>query len=169
MGKVKKIALITCASNFERQKRVVHEVHEALKEMGEYALYVFTNYGIFVGDNPYIRGAQSIYQLVKQHDFDGCIIESNIGNPDMVDELAKEFRKCGIPSIGLNMILEGVPFAVLDGYAAQTQLMEHLIHHHHCTKINFVGFHGADIFTDQALQAYKDVLDKMVFRMRNAE
>ena len=34
MGKVKKIALITCGSNFERHKRVVHEVHETLKEMG---------------------------------------------------------------------------------------------------------------------------------------
>lgn len=50
----------------------MHEVHEALKEMGEYALYVFTNYGIFIGDNLYNRGAQSIYQLLKLHDFDGC-------------------------------------------------------------------------------------------------
>ncbi|MBQ7944714.1 MAG: GGDEF domain-containing protein [Lachnospiraceae bacterium] len=160
MGRVKKIALIICASNFERQKRVVHEVHEALSSMGDYALYVFTNYGIYVGDSPYIRGAKSIYELLKLHDFDGCIIDSNLGNPDMECELVSGLKQCGIPVIGLNVILDDIPFSILDGYSAQVKLMEHLIFEHHCTKINFVGFYGADIFTDQALAAYKDSLEK---------
>ncbi len=159
MGRVKKIALIICASNFERQKRVVHEVHEVLRSMGDYALYVFTNYGIFIGDNPYIRGAQSIYELLKQHDFDGCIIDSNIGNPDMEKELANGIKQFGIPVIGLNTIVDGVPFAILDAYSAQRKLMEHLLVEHKCTRINFVGFYGADIFTDKALVGYKDALE----------
>ncbi len=158
--KVKKIALVTCSSNFERQKRVVHEVHETLQEMGDYALYVFTNYGVFTEDTPYNRGAKSIYKLITQHDFDGCIVESNIGNPDTADEIEIEFHKCGIPSVALNMITDDVPFAVLDVYAAQMQIMEHLICEHDCRKINFVGFQGPDTFTDQAMQAYKDVLEK---------
>ncbi len=160
MGMVKKIALVITASNFERQKRVVHEVHEALKSMGDYALYVFTNYGIFIGDSPYIRGAKSIYELLKQHDFDGCIIDSNLGNPDMERELITSLKESGIPVIGLNIIHENIPFSILDGYSSQTKLMEHLIHEHHCTKINFVGFYGADIFTEQALNAYKDCLER---------
>ncbi|MBE5877220.1 MAG: GGDEF domain-containing protein [Lachnospiraceae bacterium] len=160
MSRVKKIALIICASNFERQKRVVHEVHEALKSMGNYALYVFTNYGIFVEDNAYVRGAKAIYELLKIHNFDGCIIDSNLGNPDMEAELIAGLKQCGIPVIGLNVIHEGIPFSILDGYSAQVKLMEHLIQEHHCTKINFVGFYGADIFTERALNAYKDCLEK---------
>ncbi len=160
MDRVKKIALVISASNFERQKRVVHEVHEALRSMGDYALYVFTNYGIFIGDSPYIRGAKSIYELLKQHEFDGCIIDSNLGNPDMEKELIAGLKECGIPVIGLNIIHENIPFSILDGYSAQTKLMEHLIEEHHCTKINFVGFYGADIFTEQALNAYKDCLER---------
>lgn len=160
MGKLRKIALIMCASNFERQRRVVHEVHEALKEMGEYALYVFTNYGIFYGDSPYNRGAKAIYQLIRQHEFDGCIIDSNLGEQEMLQEVADEVRKCNIPVVGLNVILEEIPFIILDAYSAQSRAMEHLIHVHHCTKINFMGFDGDDIFSEYALQAYKDVLEK---------
>ena len=50
MVKLRKIALLMCGSNFERQRRVVHDVHKALQEMGDYALYVFTNYGLFYDD-----------------------------------------------------------------------------------------------------------------------
>ncbi len=160
MGKLRKIALIICASNFERQRLVTREVHEALKEMGDYALYVFSNYGVFYGDSPYLRGAKSIYRLLRQHDFDGCIIDSNLGDMDTLREIAEEVRKCHIPVIGLNIIIEDVPFVILDGYSAQAGIMEHLIHEHHCRKINFIGFAGVDIFTEQALQAYKDVLLK---------
>lgn len=160
MGKVKKIALITCASNFERQKRVVHEVHTALKEFGDYALFVFTNYGIFIEDNPYNRGAQSIYQLVKEYDFDGCIFESNVGDPDIIYEMMNEFKECTIPCFGLNMILDKIPFAILDSYSAQMQLIEHLIQEHGCTKINFVGFAGDDLFSEQAIDGYREALMK---------
>ena len=75
MADLRKIALVINASNFERQRRVIHEVHEVLQEMGEYALYVFTNYGLFYGDSPYIRGAKSIYQLIKEHDFHKISVE----------------------------------------------------------------------------------------------
>ena len=160
MGKLRKIALIICASNFERQRRIIHEVHEALKEMGDYALYVFSNYGIFYGDSPYIRGAKSIYQLIKQHDFDGCIIDSNLGERAMLQEIADEVRKCNIPIVGLNIILEDIPFIIVDAYSTQSRIMKHLMYQHQCRKINFVCFDGSDIFTDQALQAYKDVLEE---------
>ena len=158
MGKLRKIALLMCASNFERQRRVVHDVHEALKEMGDYALYVFTNYGLFYGDSPYNRGAKSIYQLIRQHDFDGCIIDSNLGDQKMMQEIADELKECNIPTVGLNVILEGIPYVIMDAYSAQVNLVGHLIHHHNCRKINFVGFAGEDIFAEQALCAYKDVL-----------
>ncbi|MBQ7918905.1 MAG: GGDEF domain-containing protein [Lachnospiraceae bacterium] len=158
MGKIRKIALLMCASNFERQRRVVRDVHEALQEMGDYALYVFSNYGLFYGDSPYNRGAKSIYQLVKKHDFDGVIIDSNLGDQTMMQEIADELKECNIPTVGLNVILEGIPYVIMDAYSAQVDLVGHLIHHHNCKKINFVGFAGADIFAEQALRAYKDVL-----------
>lgn len=78
----------------------------------------------------------------------------------MLSELAKTFRKCGIPCVGLNVILEQVPFAILDAYSSQVQLMEHLIQGHHCKKINFVGFVRGDLFTEQAVRGYRDVLER---------
>ena len=160
MGKLRKIALIISASNFERQRSVVHEVRQVLKDMGEFALYVFTNYGIFYGDSPYNHGAKSIYQLIKQHDFDGCILDSNLGEQAMLQEIADEIRQCNIPVVGLNVILEDIPFVIMDAYSAQYRVMEHLIHVHDCRRINFIGFDGDDIFSEHALRAYRDVLEK---------
>lgn len=160
MGKLRKIALLMCASNFERQRIVVRDVHEALKELGEYALYVFTNYGLFYGDSPYNQGAKSIYELVKKHDFDGAIIDSNLGDQLMMQEIADELRESHIPVVGLNVCLDGIPYVIMDAYAAQVKMVGHLIHHHNCRKINYAGFAGEDLFAEQAMQAYKDVLAK---------
>ena len=44
MDAVKKIALVTCASNYERYGNFVLAVHDELKAMGNYVLYVITNY-----------------------------------------------------------------------------------------------------------------------------
>ena len=65
MGKVKKIALVTSTSNFERYRNVVTAVHRKLKEMGGYALYVLTCYGLFTEKSVYDRGEESIYSLLK--------------------------------------------------------------------------------------------------------
>lgn len=76
----------------------------------------------------------------------------------MMQQIADELKANNIPVVGLNVILEGSPYVIMDAYTAQVKLVGHLIHQHNCRKINFVGFDGDDIFAEQALCAYKDVL-----------
>lgn len=161
MGSVRKIALVICASNFERQKNVIKFVHKRLKELGDYALYVFTCYGLFREDNEYERGEASIYQLLQESDFDGCIIVGdNIGNTEMITEFCNDMKARNIPLVILNYGEKGFPFVMSDAYDSGCQLMEHLAGEHHCTKINIVITPGEDIFSTQVLRAYKDILEK---------
>lgn len=163
MGDVKKIALIISASNFERQKNVVKYIHQYLKKLGGYALYVITSYGLFREDSPYEQGELSIYNLLQEHFFDGCIIEGNLGNFETAAVFARELQERDIPVVTLNFGVEGVedvPFLMPDGYDAAYQLMEHLVRDHHCTKVNITLTSSDDIFSIQMLQACRDCYEK---------
>ena len=78
MDDLKKIALITSASNFERHKKVIKAAHDKLKRLGKYALYVFSSYGLYRGHDVYEDGEASVYTLLEKGEFDGCILEGNI-------------------------------------------------------------------------------------------
>lgn len=160
MSDVKKILLIISASNFERQKNTVRAVHQMLKEIGGYALYVFTSYGIYTSDALHMMGSASIYSLLNKMYFDGCILEGNIGNMEFMSYYAEELKKRRIPFVTLNTQVGDAPFLVLDSYDAGCQLMEHLICDHHCTKINALMDKGMDVIVEQALKAYCDTLNK---------
>lgn len=161
MDNIKKIALIICASNFERQKNIVKYVHQRIKELGGYALYVITSYGLFREDTPYEKGEASIYSLLEKDFFDGCIIEGNLGNSDLIASISGQLTKKQVPFVILNYGEENnIPFVMSDAYDAGCQLMEHLINVHNCRKINITITPGEDIFSIQSLRAYKDILDK---------
>lgn len=155
---LKKIALIINASNFERQKNIIKPLHRKLSEMGNYALYVFTNYGLFLEDTPYSRGEASIYALLDVFSFDGCILEGNVGNQKMLTAFADKLRERNIPFVTLHFSVDNAPFLVPNVYPAACQLLRHLIEEHHCLKINLATSDTDDILTRQSLQAYHDTL-----------
>lgn len=160
MSKVKKIALITSASNFERQKNVIKAVHKKLKQLGNYALYVITSFGLYVEEGAYDLGEASIYSLLKESDFDACILEGNLGREDMLQKLADIVKEKNIPLVTLSFGMDGVPFFLIDSYESCCEIMKHLIEVHHCKKINMVAGTYQDVFGIHALKAYYDMLEK---------
>jgi len=158
MDTVKKILLITSASNFERQKNVVKSIHQKFQQMGGYALYVFTCYGLFTNPTNYDKGAASIYSILEDVSFDGCILEGNIGDKDMLDGFVELLTKKRIPFVTLNFGVEDIPFFLFDSYDAACGLMQHLIEEHHCTRINFVYTSDLDVLAVHSLEDYKESL-----------
>lgn len=162
MTKVKKIVLIINSSNFEKESTIVNTMHQALRRLGDYALYVLTNYGLYIDENsPYDEGESKIYDLLEKGDFDGCILEGNlIGNASFLEKLADRLKKLHIPTVVLNFKYPGFPCVVLDAYEATCQLVEHMIVEHHCTRINLVSNSAWDEISVQSEQAYRDTLQK---------
>lgn len=160
MADVKKILLLTSASNFETQKQVIRSVDKKLKEIGGFALYVFSSYGLYREENAYDDGEKSIYSLLEESSFDGCILSGNIANRAMYRQFIDILRRKNIPFLTTNFGLEDSPFLLLDSYDVGCQLMEHLIMVHHCTKINLIALDDKDVITNQLVKAYRDTLAK---------
>ena len=160
MDKIKKIALFISGSNFERQKNIVRAIHRALDSMGNCILYVFTNYGVFYDDMSFAHGEAAIYSLLDHVEFDGCIMEGNVGSGQLAGLLAHKIQSRGIPLVTINIEAEGAPFLTMNSYQAGCELMEHLLKVHKCTRINLVLTWAKDVISRQTLQAYKDTLKK---------
>ncbi len=164
MEKIRKIALITSTSNFERQKNTINAIDRKLKEMGGCALYVLTCYGLFLESNIYDKGEASIYRLLAETDFDGYIIESNLGVDYMLGDILDFLKKRNKPTVAINFkhidFISDFPSVILDGYAGCCKIMEHLISEHHCSKINLVFSSWSDSIAVNALRGYQDTLTK---------
>ena len=159
MDAVKKIALVTCASNYERYGNFVLTVHDELKSMGNYVLYVITNYSVFLDGMQFLEGGDStIYRLLDILDLDGCIFESNLASNELTDLLAEPLRKRGIPTLSINLKAKGAPYLQLDTRPAARELIEHLITVHGCTKINLVLSRGNSVVSQDIKEAYEQIL-----------
>lgn len=160
MGDTKNIALITSASNFERQKVIIKAAHRILKERGGYTLYVLSNYGAFYDDTWHEHGEGAIYDLLNYVKFDGGILEGNIGSRQLANRLAGKLKEKGTPLVTINIEVDDVPFLTIDAYRAGYELMEHLIDLHGCTHINLILNIGQDAISMQMERAYHEVLGK---------
>ena len=160
MSDVKKIALITSTSNFERHKNTIRAIHQKLKELGGYALYVLTCYGLFDKVSTYDNGEASIYSLINETTFDGCIVEGNLGSYSMVKSIVEMLQRKNTPVVLVNFGVEDVPSVVLDGYDAASRMVTHLIEVHHCTKINLVPTTNSDSIVGDSVRGYSDTLQK---------
>lgn len=161
MDKVKKIALITSTSNFERYKNIVRTIDERLKEIGGYALYVISCYGLFFDEEtPYNKGEGSIYTLLKNAEFDGYILEGNLGPTPKMSEIIGILREKRMPTVALSIGMGDIPFFIMDSYNTGRELVKHMVEVHGCRKINMVYTNGEEAFEQQAVRAYRDILNE---------
>lgn len=160
MAGVKKIVLIISASNFERHKNIIEAIHQTLKEMGNFALYVLTSYGIYTKMSLYDNGEIAIYELLEKYHFDGCILEGNlIGNQQVLKGMAQLLKKQEIPFVSMNFETPDNPSLYTNSYEAAKELLKHLIEVHNCSKINVVVDKEKDILSMQILKAYQETLE----------
>ena len=83
--RLKKIVLVTCASNFERHKNIITAIHQKLKEAGGYVFYVLTNYGVYKEQTDFRHGEPATYSFLDHMQIDGCILEANLGSASVME------------------------------------------------------------------------------------
>ncbi len=159
MDNVKKIALVTCVSNYERYFNFIRAVHDELKDMGGYVLYVISNYSIFLDGMQFMQGGDSsVYRLLDILDLDGCIFDSNLASNELTELLADPLRRRGIPTLSVNLKAKGTPSLQLDTRPAARELIEHLITEHGCERINLVLSRGNSVVSQDVREAYEQIL-----------
>ncbi|MBP5184004.1 MAG: GGDEF domain-containing protein [Lachnospiraceae bacterium] len=159
MGKLLRIALVISASNFERHRNMILAVHKKIKEMGNYVLYVITNYGVYYEKMDFVHGEPADYSLLDTMDLDGCIMEANLGSEVLTGLIAERIKKRNIPLVTINLSVDGVPSVNLAIENAGRQLLEHFINDHKCSKIN-LALNENNLISKKMLEVYVDVLKK---------
>lgn len=162
MPALRKIALVTCASNFERYSNMIRAMHRTLKEMGGYALYVISSYSVFVDGSgtSFFQGDSAIYQLLDTLDLDGCILEANLASNELTGMIIEKLRARKIPTLTVNLEAEGIPYLHLETRTACAELLEHLITVHGCSRINLVLSRGNSVISQDATWAYRNILSR---------
>ena len=160
MKALKKIALVTCGSNFERHGNTIRAMRRKLVEMGGYALYVITSYGVYQDGMDFAEGEPAIYRLLETIEIDGCILEANLGSIELAERITAILKSRGIPVLAINLKLENIPCLRLEIKTAGLELLEHLILAHACSRINLVLSKGNRVISDTMLEVYRRVMSK---------
>ena len=159
---LKRIALVTCASNFERYGNIVRFMRRKLQQLGGCVLYVISSYSVFVDGSgmEFGKGDSAIYQLLDTLELDGCILEVNLSSNVLTGQIVEKLRRRGIPALTINLEAEGVPYLHLETRPACTDLLEHLIVRHGCRRINLALSRGNSVMSQEAEEAYRQVLSR---------
>ena len=160
MKTLKKIALVTCASNFERHGNIIRAMRRRLSALDQYVFCVFTNYGIYADGMDFSQGEPAIYHLLELADIDGCILEANLGSRELAGRITGIMKRRGIPVLTINLKQKDVPCLRLEIKAAGMELFEHLILAHGCSRINLALSSGNTVISESALEIYREALKK---------
>lgn len=160
MKALKKIALVTCGSNFERHGNTIRAMRRKIAELEDYALCVVTSYGVYEDGMDFTQGEAAIYRLLETIDIDGCILEANLGSNELAEKIAGMLKKRGIPVLAINLKIAGVPSLHLEIKTAGMELLEHLILAHGCSRINLALSFGNRVISNNMLEVYRQVLAK---------
>lgn len=158
---MKRIVLIACASYFEGHRQIVKATAETLRGLGGYALDVITSYGNFAsGWSEYNEGESSIYELLQSADYDGAIIENNLGSEELMQNIATILNEKQIPFVSINRCsLDCLQFSQ-ENDGLIRKIIEHLIHKHSARKINLVVMDKHQSLGKIAYEIYKTVLEE---------
>ncbi len=156
----KRIAFLVGAVSFDNQSRVAAGVLKRAAEM-DMDVYIFTCFVNYDESEENKIGAFHIMDLPDFHKFDGVIVMKNsIQHEPSANLLMKKIRKSHIPAVSIDEEVKGIHNVGISDYDSQKCIVEHLIHEHHLTNINYVcgilqGKEGMARY-----QAYRDAMQE---------
>jgi len=158
---MKRVALITCASNFERQYRLIESIHRQLLSQGDYVLFVLSNYGVFADGIKLPIEQTCIYELIDYLKLDGAIIDTNMtGNASLAEYVCGKLQSRNIPFVTVDVIIDDFPYVIKDNVANTASMLEHLISVHDCKKINLVVSDSKMTDSHNLVDVYRQILSE---------
>lgn len=142
----------------------VHRLLTALSAEAEklgYFLYIFAPFSDLYHKSKSDKAEKKVFDLIPFDRICGLIIFSEMIKDDAVqEELAERAHNANIPILALKGTLEHCCNIQYDVESSLTQIIHHLIEHHHCKHINFMaGLKGHPV-SEKRIAIYRDVMSK---------
>ena len=136
---------------FEAFKRLAHEFH--------FKVLFFSAFSPLYWDQKHDIGEGNIYQLIDTDVLDGLIMLTITINNELVREsIIEHAKKRDIPVISIEYPLEGSLSIIYEYKSTIRKLLSHLIDDHGYRRINFIAGPKDNLFSEERLQVYRDVL-----------
>lgn len=102
----------------------------------------------------------AIFQLVNSHKMDGIILSTgSLINYVGIDNYEKFIQELGsIPMVSISVQMDDIPSVVIDNRESMHLLVNHLIEHHHFSRIAFIKGTNVNPEAIMRFQGYKDAL-----------
>lgn len=159
-GNRRKIAVILSNMEGEYVCKVLEGIQNEAHACG-YDIFMFNTSVSSDEESKHNIGEYNIYNLVNFSSFDGIILFPNlIQGFSVYHSVMEKVKASGVYTVSVDMDVEGFTYVGGENYQPMKVLVNHLIEHHHYSRINFVA--GQDINTDnrERLAAYCDALEE---------
>ncbi len=154
----RKIAVLVSGVNEEYQHSIVSGIIDYAKLI-KYDVYVFTSFAEGIHAKTHDQGETSVFAIPDLSLFDGVILLSNtIQTHDSTKDIIRRIENLDIPVVDIDNKLTNGYCIEIDNEKAMRSLVEHLVDHHNCRKINFIAGSANNPEANARLKAYKDVL-----------
>lgn len=135
----KKIALLAATWDGELVEAQIKGIKQCLDKTG-YDLHVFMCFPAMDLKDPDNFGSYNIFSLSQYGEYDGFILSVNVINGvQMMETYHPYIFSMNKPVISLDQNIPNIPSVMPDGYSVMYHLVEHLIVHHKCKTLNYVG------------------------------
>lgn len=160
MSSSKIIAL--CYSNIlgENEEKQFHAIHSQLQASG-YHLMCFCTEGDLTEADTYTSGEEAIFGLLPYSILEAIILlPESIKSEKVRNTIVSNAKVTGIPVITLDTPLKGC-INIRFSYAnSMRNLVDHILDHHHCTRVNFIAGIKDNLFSEERLDAYRQAMQE---------
>ncbi len=160
MNNRKTIGIFIADVHSEFQRELCFGITERGKELG-YNTFYFSCFGAYEQE-AYGMGEMNIAELPVMEDLDGIIfVPGTYAVKGMESRIMERFRQeAQCPLITIGEDFEEYPCVMIDNDHVLEELIEHFIHDHKFTKINFISGPKTSMAANKRLACFKRILEE---------
>ncbi len=154
-----KVIGICCSKiNTEYVRNTVTSINRCAEKRG-FKILLFNTFQDLYNKTPYTAGEKSIFSLVNHSVLDALVILSeSLRDEVTVDEIVSKAKEANIPVFSVDMKLDGCCSILFDYVDTFEEIVRHVIEHHGCRRVNFIGGLKGNDFSESRVDCYKKVL-----------
>lgn len=127
----------------------------------QYKILYFNSFSSLYHFEKHDVGESNIFHLINYGMIDGIILLADtIKNNTVRQEILDRARHHGVPVVSVDQKNEGCYNIIFRYKNAMRKIVNHLVEEHHFTRINFIAGIKGESFSEERLQAYKEVLEE---------
>ena len=158
--KTKVVAVCSAGINMDYNDEFLGHLYSLADEYG-FKILFFNSFSSLYHFEKHDLGESNIFQLINYRMIDGVILLSEtIKNDKIRESIVKEVLAHNIPIVSIDHYVEGCYNINFKYRKALEEIVTHLIEEHDCKRINFIGGMEGNEFSEERIEAYKNVLNK---------